>query len=520
MMSIFAQQPPQPELFLPEPETQIGLLTPSVDWEAFLPQLILVVGALLILTVVSLVKDKLPKGSYATMAVVVAGAALVSTYPLWNRVQNPDEGPTSTVAGAVALDGFGVFITGVICIGVILAALLADDYLRREKLDGPEFYVLMLLSAAGGVTMATANDLIVLFIGLEALSMAVYVLAAMHSRRVSSQEAGMKYFVLGAFTSAILLYGIALVYGATGSTNLADIQEYLSTTVILEDGMLLAGLALMLVGFGFKVAAVPFHSWAPDVYQGSPTPAAAFMAAAVKAAAFAGLLRVFVVTFPTFELKWGPMVYALALLSLVIGAVLGLVQGNIKRMLAYSSINHAGFILLGVWASSDAGIAAVLFYLGAYTFMVMGSFGVVLLVGRAGDGHHLLDDYRGLSRSNPLLALVFTVFLLAQAGVPFTAGFMAKFGVIGAAADNDGWVLAGIAMLSAAVSAFIYLRIVGTMYFSDRDEEPATPRLRIPVSAGLALGIALVFTIALGVAPDPFTDLAGDATARLVLAGP
>jgi NADH-quinone oxidoreductase subunit N len=426
------------------------------------------------------------------------------------------------VADAVGLDGFTLFVIGLICVGVILVAMLADGYLRREGLDGPELYVLLLLSAAGGATMASANDLIVLFIGLEILSISVYVLASMHARRLSSQEAGMKYFVMGAFASAFLLYGIALIYGATGSTNLGHIQRFLSEKVLLQDGLLLGGIALMLVGFGFKIAAVPFHTWAPDVYQGSPSPVSAFMASVVKVSAFAGLIRVISVTFVAYLDQLRPAIFALAALSMIIGAVGAVIQTNVKRMLAYSSINHAGFILMGVQAGV-IGTSAALFYLAAYTFMVIGSFGVVTLVGRKGDSRHDLEDYKGLSRSRPARALAFTVFLLAQAGTPFTAGFLAKLGVIRAAADTHNWTLAVIAMLTAVVSAFVYLRIVVAMYFPAQHDEVVAdavgPPVRIPWAAGLAVTLAVVGTLALGLVPQPFSSLTDDAVAQLATVG-
>jgi NADH-quinone oxidoreductase subunit N len=496
------------------------LATPEVVWSALVPQLILMAGGVFMLTIVSLVKGRLPRGTYATYTVVVALASLVSTVPLWHRVQHAKEGPAALVGGAVGLDGYSLFLIAVICIGVVLAALLADGYLRREGLDGPELYVLLLLSAAGGGVMASANDLIVLFIGLEILSLSAYVMAAMHARRVSSQEAGLKYFVLGSFASAFLLYGIAMIYGATGSTNLADIQSYLATAVITHDGLLLTGIALMLVGFGFKVAASPFHAWAPDVYQGSPSPVSAFMASAIKVAGFAGLVRVISLTLDAYRLEWRPIVYALAALSLLVGAFSAVVQSNVKRMMAYSSINHAGFILLGVEAGTK-GTSAVLFYLATYTFMVAGSFGIITIVGGRGDRRHDLGDYRGLARSNPLLATAFAIFLLAQAGVPFTGGFLAKLGVLRAAANADSWSLALIAMLTAVVSAFMYLRIVVSMYFAGDDADDAAPtrgRLTVPVGARIAFVVAVVGTIGLGVVPGPFTHLADDAKPVLVAA--
>ncbi|MDH3293154.1 MAG: NADH-quinone oxidoreductase subunit N, partial [Acidimicrobiia bacterium] len=331
-------------------------------------------------------------------------------------------------------------------------------------------------------------DLILVFLGLEVLSIAVYVLAALHLRRSESQEAAFKYFILGALASALFLYGIALVYGATGSTRLNTIAGARAANEIglnpLEDSsMMLAGIALVLVGFAFKVSAVPFHMWTPDVYEGSPTPVVAFMASAVKVAGFAGMVRVFWDAFPYFHSDWRPVMSALAIASLIVGSFLALAQRNVKRMLAYSSIVHAGFILVAVEAlaggasgfeatgegalRSLAGAEAFLFYLLAYTLMTIGSFGVLTVAGRRGDGAHTLDDYRGLATSQPLLAALMGVMLFAQAGVPFTSGFLAKFRVIVAAVDNGSYVLAAVAMLASVVGAVLYLRVVVAMYMAD-----------------------------------------------------
>ena len=406
-----------------------------------------------------------------------------------------------------------------------LVALLANDYLRREGLDGPEFYVLIMLSASGGIIMASANDLIVMFLGLEIVSLAAYVLASMHSRRIESQEAGMKYFVLGSLSSAIFLYGIALTYGATGSTNLVDIKEFVATTVIVDDALLLAGFALLLVGFGFKVAAAPFHSWTPDVYQGSPTPVAAFMASAVKTAAFAGLLRVFYVTFGDYRTDWQPIVYALAIATLFVGSFLAIVQTDVKRMLAYSSISHAGYLLVGVQAATPDGTAAVLFYLAAYSFMVVGSFAVITLVAGTGDSRTSLDDLKGLSRTRPVLAIALTVFLLGQAGVPLTSGFFAKFYIIESAVDARSFPLAIVAMLAAVVAAFLYLRIMVSVWL-DGDEDAAAVGavelaeakrgLPIPWGAALVLVITVGFTLAFGIWPQPVVEMARDAVPQLI----
>ena len=440
----------------------------------------------------------------------------MAAVPLWQRVQDADRGPFSTLAHSVGVDGFSVFVTFTICAAVILSSLLLDGWLRREGMEGTEPYVLVLLSASGGVMMASANDLIVMFLGLEILSLAVYVLAAMHLRKVTSQEAGVKYFVLGAFSSAFFLYGIALTYGATGSTNLVEISAFLSTTVLANSGLLLAGMALLLVGFGFKVAAVPFHFWTPDVYQAAPTPSVAWMASGVKVAGFAGLLRVFYLAFGTYSVDWQPIIYALAALTLIVGSALAIVQTDVKRMLAYSSINHAGFVLVAVQAATAQGVEAALFYLAAYTFMVAGSFGIIAVVSRKGDIGNSLDDYRGLSRDRPVLALAFALLLFAQAGVPLTSGFFAKFYVITAAVEAGSTGLAVIAMLTAVVAAFLYLRIIVSMYMSveDAGEPRAIP---VPFAAGLALVIAVGFTLCVGLFPGLLSRAAEDATPVLVL---
>jgi NADH-quinone oxidoreductase subunit N len=500
------------------------IATPDVTWRAVGPSLILVGGAMLLLVVGALDRRKPRPGIYALWTCVVAVVTMAAAIPLWREVTDASRGPFTAVRGALSIDGFSVFVTFVIAISVVLAALVADGYLRREGIEGCELYVLMLLSASGGVIMASANDLIIVFLGLEILSIAAYVLAAMHLRRAESQEAGMKYFVLGAFSSAFFLYGIALIYGSVGSTNLTRIASF--NPVLLGStsppALMLAGFGLLLVGFGFKVAAVPFHAWTPDVYQGSPSPAVIFMASAVKVAGFAGLIRVFVVAFGGYKADWQPYLYALAVATLLVGSVLAVVQTDVKRMLAYSSISHAGFILVGVQAASDEGVAGALFYLAAYTFMVAGSFGVVTLMSGRGDNRTSLDDYSGLGRREPLLAFAFTIFLLAQAGVPLTSGFFAKFYVLSAAIGAGYWHLAVTAMLSAVIAAFLYLRIIVQMYMAENaDDEPAAdgageasaaaPRLHVPFGAKLALGLAFVATLVFGFLPGPLATSSRDA---------
>ena len=501
---------------------QTALQTPEVDWLAFAPELALFSAALLIVLLRALVRHS-PRVFGWSLGLAVAGIAAsgVCTWAVWDAVE--EDGPYEAMAGMVAVDGFSVFLRVVVLVATLLAVLVAVRYLRREGLEGPEYLALVLLSATGMMLMVSANDLVIVFLALEILSIALYVLAAFDRRRVESQEAGLKYFLLGAFSSAVLLYGIALVYGATGTTQLTGVDGFLASTTLLDDGVLLAGMALLLVGLGFKVGAVPFHQWVPDVYEGSPTPVTTFMAAATKAAAFGAILRIFVGSFAAFALDWRPVVAALAVLSLVVGSVAALVQTDVKRMLAYSSITNAGYILIGVVAAASAGTAevgtaAVLFYLLVYACMIAGSFAVVTLVARRGDERHALADYRGLGAREPMLAGLLTWFLLAQAGVPLTGGFVAKLTIFSAGIDAGQYWLVLVGVIVAVVSAFVYLRIVVTMYAADDGppEESAGP-IRIDVASGTALFVAATALLLIGVLPNVFLDFARDAT--LLVAG-
>jgi NADH-quinone oxidoreductase subunit N len=440
------------------------LVLPKIAYYSILPELVLLGGAVLMLAGSSILRRPMDANTATTMTLMTGLAALSLALVQWAQVQS--DGPHVAIDGAVVQDGFSAFIGVLVCSAVVVAALVGDGWMRREAVVGPELPVLMLASAAGAVIMGQANDLIVIFLGLEIMSIALYVLAAMNARRNESGEAALKYFVLGSFSSAVFLYGIALVYGATGSSNLPQIADYLSRNVLLHNGLLLAGLSLLLVGFLFKVAAVPFHLWTPDVYQGAPSPVTGFMAAIAKAGGFAALLRVFISTFGSLRMDWQPVVWVIAILTLVLGASVALVQRDIKRMLAYSSINHAGFILLGLQAATGKGVEGSLYYLFVYSFMVIGTFAVVTVVGGPGDGAHDLGRYRALAARQPWLAAGLTVLLMAQAGIPFTTGFLAKLEVVEAAvkANSDG--LAVVAMVTAVIAAFFYLRVILLMYSS------------------------------------------------------
>jgi len=488
----------------------VGFTGPSIDWWALLPQIILLGAALLILLVSALAPQR-TSISFATATTVCASVtAWIVAFGLWNDIKK--EGPSASIASALAIDGFSIFFTMLVLIALTITALLAHSYLGREGIDPPEFHALLLCSAAGAMVMASANDLIVIFLGLEALSIGLYVMIAMHARRPEAREAAMKYFVLGAFSSAFLLYGIALTYGSTGSTNLVHIRDYLDAVVFRDEHLLMAAMALLLVGFSFKVAAAPFHFWAPDVYQGAPSPVTGWMASIAKAAGFAALLRIFFAAFANYDADWSPIVAVLAVLTLLVGAVMAILQNDVKRMLAFSSVSHAGYVLVAVQSASASGTSAALFYLFTYTFMVLGTFAIVGAMGT--DGEHPLDRYSGLGRSRPVLAMTFTILLLAQAGVPLTSGFVGKFQVIAAAVEDRGYVLAAVAMLSAVISAFMYLRIVMAMYVADDEVEGPSPKLHWTVSVVL-IGVT-GFTLLIGIVPQFLIELAEDAVPVLI----
>jgi NADH-quinone oxidoreductase subunit N len=501
------------------------IVTPGIDWLAIAPVLALVGAGLLILMLRAVFRHDAWVYDAAVGAAVI-GISL-SAYFLWRQwVSIADDGPYLTLSEMVAVDGFAVFLGVVVLSATLLTLMLSSEYLGRQGIRSrPEYIALLLFSATGMLAMTTANDLIVVFVALEALSIPLYVLAAYDRNRLRSLEAGMKYFVLGAFSSAVFLYGIALVYGATGTTSLTGIADFLSTVTLLENGTLIAGLMLLIVGLGFKVAAVPFHMWTPDVYEGAPTPITAFMASATKAAGFAALLRVLLTAFGSYRTDWRPAIWALAILTMLVGSIVALVQTDVKRMLAYSSISHAGFVLIGLEAGTRQGLRAALFYLLVYTFMVIGSFAVVAVIGRR-DHRHLIGGYRGLATKEPLLAALLAFFLLAQAGIPPTGGFMAKLGVFSAAANPAGggqkglsYALLIVGVIASVISAFFYLRVIITMYSSEADvpEGEIAARgddaaIHMDVPTGLVLVVCVALTLWVGILPTLLLDFARDAT--------
>lgn len=487
---------------------------PPVDWFALSPVLVLL-GAAMVLLVVGALLPRWPRHVYALFTATAGLATMILCFFLWDDIT--DDGASTLIGGSLRFDVFSMIITITIAISVVLVAFVTDDYLRREDLEGPEVYSLYLLAALGGVMMGSANDLIVLFLGLEILSIAMYVMAASHRKRIESQEGGIKYFILGGFSSAFFLYGIAMVYGTAGSTNFTKIVASFNANVPAErhDAFILAGVALLLVGLGFKVAAVPFHYWTPDVYQGAPTPVTSFMASVGKVAAFGAMLRVLIFALPHWRDDYRPIVWALAVLTVVVGSVMAVVQTNVKRMLAFSSVSHAGFILIGVEAAahragqpdSGNGVPSALLYLLLYSVLVIGTFAVVTVVGRTGDSETDLASFRGLGKSHPVLSLAMTVLLLAQAGVPLTSGFVAKFGVIQAAVEEHSYAIAIIAMVASVIAAFLYLRIMVSMWVTEPEAgDAAREAIRVPMWTGVALALSVGFTVAVGVYPGWLID--------------
>jgi len=477
---------------------------PSVDLGALLPSLIVFGAGVLVLLL-----DLLPPRSKEHLGgVALAGlvAALLSAIPLWNR-------DSRAFRDMVLLDNYALFFHVVICYASALAVLLSIDYLRRNGVESGEYYALLLFSTTGMMLLASAGDLLVVFLGIELMSLCLYVLAGLFKLRLASGEASMKYFLLGAFATSFLLYGIALIYGATGSTNFDRIAA--AAAARPRDALVTIGLSLLLVGFGFKISSVPFHMWAPDVYEGAPTSVTALIATGSKAAAFAALIRVLTVALRAAQPDWSVLLWAVAAVTMTVGNVIAIAQSNLKRMLAYSSIAHVGYMLVGLVAGGVSGAGAVLFYLLAYTFTTAGAFGAILLVERSDDGEAVeVGDYAGLARRHPVLAATLGLFLLSLIGIPPLAGFVGKFYLFGSAVRAGYVWLTVLGVLNSAIAAYYYLRVIVYMYM--REPEGADVRLVPSFAGGVALAIAVIGIVLLGVMPAPFADLAQVAVTPLV----
>lgn len=434
-----------------------------------------------------------------------------------SRVGAPASAGAAVFGGALRADGFANFFDLVFVGVAILSILTGSVYFGRERKPVPEFYPLVLFATVGMMVLAAATDLVTLFVGLETMSIALYVLAAIQRHSIFSNEAGFKYLILGAFSSAFLLYGMALLYGSTRTLNLelmADAVRY--EPAIAGNALFVAGWGLILVGLGFKVAMVPFHMWTPDVYDGSPAPVAGFMAAGVKAASFAALLRVAWAGAPTFFEAWGPAISALAVVTMVFGNVVALAQSNLKRMLAYSAIAHAGYLLIGVLvsrpASDDAAASGVLFYLLSYALMNVGAFALVTLVSRREGENAEISGFAGLARRNPVAAAAMAICMLSLAGIPPTAGFWGKLWIFQAAMEQGHVGLTVIALLNAAVAMFYYLRVVVAMYMREPGNEAYEGD---NLQVGLTMALVAVLIVWIGLRPDTVIELARQGTAAL-----
>ncbi len=476
---------------------------PSLNLVALAPQFVIIVAALVVL-LADLFKSEEQKNLPAWLSLAGVIVSAVVLFATWGN-------EASSFQNMAAADGYSQFLNLVFLATAGLSILISIKYVADEGLACGEYYALLLLATAGMMLMGAATDLIIVFLGLEILSIPLYVLTGLNRTRQESGEAALKYFLLGAFASAFFLYGIALTYGATGTTNLAGIVSFLGSAS--AGSYLYIALGLLLIGFAFKVALVPFHTWVPDVYQGAPTSVTAFMSGGVKAAGFAALVRVLLYAFPTLESSWTVPLAALAVLTMTLGNLTAIAQTDIKRMLAYSSIAHAGYILVGVVAANAAGAAGILFYLLAYALMNVGAFATAIVVGRRGEPGVEIADYAGLASRRPFLAAAMAIFMLSLAGVPPLAGFMGKFYLFSAAVQTDLTWLAVIGVLNSVLSAFFYLRVIVVMYMKDA-EEPKPLSLSWPL--GVAVALAALGTVALGLWPSPLLDMAQQAIGALL----
>jgi NADH-quinone oxidoreductase subunit N len=472
----------------------------AADYLRFLPEIILIVAGTLIMLIEPLLGENKKSGLSFLTLFALAGALVAAI------LANSD--PGAAFSNMLVVDGFGTFFR-ILVIGVgILTVLSSTQYLRREHAASAEYYALLLFSVTGQCVMATANELIMIFIGLEISSISTYVLAGYLRDDKRNNEAALKYFLLGSFATAFLLYGIAWIYGTAGSTSLVDIRTYLLTPGSRSNVILAStSAALMFVGFAFKVSAAPFQIWAPDVYQGAPAPVTLFMSAGPKAAAFAVFLRVFMTAFAPITDRWEPFVWSSALLTMIIGNFAALTQTNIKRMLAYSSIAHAGYVMVAVAAHNQIGIAAAMFYLAAYALMNIGAFAVITHFSRQGEKYVEISDLAGLGWKQPVTAGLFSIFLLSLIGVPLTGGFFGKFYIFKAALDANLVWLAVLGLLNSAVAAYYYLRIIVVMYMQEPGEATASVQ---PPGAGIqaTLWASALGTLILGIFPSVVLNFA------------
>jgi NADH-quinone oxidoreductase subunit N len=483
---------------------QFDLSMPAQLTSALGPDLLLMGGAMMLLLWAGWRRESdQHQRSVGILAIVLCVLTMAAVAWYAYRGYNATNGP-------IAVDNFRWAADEILLIATIGTIAMSLDYNRREGITPGESHVLILLSTSGMMILAAARDLIIVFLGIELMSIAIYILVGLNRRRERSAEGAIKYFLLGAFSTAFLLYGIALVYGATGATNFTAIRTNIVAFGLERSGLLLVGLALLLVGFGFKIAAAPFHMWAPDVYEGAPTPITAYMAAAVKAAAFAAFFRLWLEAFPTLLSTWHEAIWWLAALTMIVGNLVALSQRNIKRLLAYSSIAHAGYILVAIVVGTSLGSSAFMFYLFAYTMATLGAFGVIVALGKSGEDNMGVEEYAGLWSVRPGLAAAMAVFMLALLGFPIFGGigFFAKWYVLQAALQGPfpQTKLAVILVVTSVVSAGYYLYVVMVMFMKPRSSTATLPEATGGWTRAVVWGSAAIILI-FGLFPDALVSL-------------
>ena len=474
------------------------------DFPALVPVLIVTLAAIAAMLAEAFRQpgERMPIGGLGVIGLV---GAIASSVLLWNR--------NASSFGVLAADNFALFFNILLAVIGLLTIAFSPASLEREKLPSGEYYALLLFAIVGMMLMAGATDLLVMFLALEILSLAVYVLTGIRRTDPAGAEASFKYFILGAFSSAFFLYGIAFSFVVTGSTRLDRIGEILASQAMAESTLALLAAGFLAMGFAFKVSAVPFHMWTPDAYQGAPAVVTGFMSTGVKAAAFAAFVRVFLSAFEPLSADWTPVLWAVAIATMILGTVVGVVQSNAKRMLAYSSIAHAGYLLVGLVAANATGKAAILFYLVAYAVTNLGAFGVITLLSSSDREFDQVRDFAGLAKARPGMAALMTVFLLSLGGFPPTAGFVAKWYIFSAAVQEGYYGLAIVGVLSSVVAVFFYTRIVVMMYMTETVELPhATEPTRLGM---VALAVVTIGIFWLGILPTPVLDLAASSIATI-----
>ena len=475
-------------------------LIPASEFRWIVPEMILTWFGLVLLIMGCLTRG--PVASKISGVLCIAGSlfALIFTVKMWGM--NLD-----IFNQLYTIDNFGTFFKSLFLAILILVALVSLRYADREEIGGGEYYALLMFGVLGMMVMTSSHHFVTIFIGLEVMSLAIYVLCGLLRSELASVEAALKYFLLGAFATGFLLYGMSMIYGSTGLIDVVDLKKYFLMKQPFSATMFIIGLGFLLVGFGFKIASVPFHMWTPDVYQGAPTSITAYMATGVKAAAFGALIRVFFTAFIPFQFGWSEIIWVLAVLTMTVGNITALVQRDVKRILAYSSIAHAGYILVAFITGDRGEASSMLYYLMAYSFMNIGAFTAVIVVQRKGDNTSDLDSFAGLGARHPFIALCMSVFLLSLAGVPPLAGFMGKFYVFSTAVKAQYYWLAIIGFLNSVVAAYYYLRVMMYMYFREPIGEAAGAVDRAP-QYGLVMLICMWALLHMGIFPRTFIVMA------------